>query len=98
VFALPSAKQCVSHRRFTIHIRKLPGITWVSAIVKINGKRVKTVKRAQITALISLVGLPKGSFVLSITAKASNGRTVTGTRTYHTCIRGRGHHNGPSKL
>jgi YVTN family beta-propeller protein len=85
-FSLPSAKQCVSHRRFTIHVRTLPGITWVSAVIKINGKRVKTLGRAHITALVNLVGLPKGTFVLSITAKASNGQTVTGTRTYHTCV------------
>ena len=84
-FSLPSAKQCVSKRRFTIHVRKLPGITWVSAVIKLNHKRIKTLKRSRITALVNLVGLPKGTFVLSITAKASNGQTVTGTRTYHTC-------------
>ncbi|HUC87118.1 MAG TPA: hypothetical protein VMR75_02210 [Candidatus Saccharimonadales bacterium] len=97
-FVLPSAKQCVSQRRFTIHVRQLPGITWVSAVIKINGRRVKTVKRSRISALISLVGLPKGTFVLSITAKASNSRTVTGTRTYHTCIPGRKHHYPTPKL
>jgi NHL repeat len=85
-FSLPSAKQCVSKRKFTIHVRKLPGITWVSAVIKINGKRVKSVGRAHITALVNLVGLPKGTFVLSITARASNGQSVTGTRTYHTCV------------
>jgi alpha-tubulin suppressor-like RCC1 family protein len=85
-FSLPPAKQCVSRRKFTIHMRTLPGIKWVSAVIKINGKRVRTVGRAHITALVNLVGLPKGTFVLSITAKASNGRTVTGTRTYHTCV------------
>jgi Regulator of chromosome condensation (RCC1) repeat len=85
-FSLPPANQCVSRRRFTIHVRTLPGITWVSAVIKINGKRVKSVGRSHITALVSLVGLPKGTFVLSITAKASNGQSVTGTRTYHTCV------------
>jgi hypothetical protein len=85
-FSLPSAKQCVSHRKFTIHVRKLPGITWVIAIIKINHKRIKTLGRSHITALVNLVGLPKGTFVLSITAKASNGQSVTGTRTYHTCV------------
>jgi hypothetical protein len=85
-FSLPSAKQCVSRRRFTIHVRKLPGITWVSAVIKINHKRIKTLGRVHITALVNLVRLPKGTFVLSITAKASNGQSVTGTRTYHTCV------------
>jgi alpha-tubulin suppressor-like RCC1 family protein len=85
-FALPPAKQCVSKRRFTIHVRTLPGITWTSAVIKIDRKRVKSVGRSHITALVNLVGLPKGTFVLSITAKASNGQAVTGTRTYHTCV------------
>jgi uncharacterized protein (DUF2147 family) len=95
-FSLPSAKQCVSHRKFTIHVRTLPGITWVSAVIKINRKRVKTVGRAHIQALINLVGLPKGTFVLSITARASDGQSVSGTRTYHTCVpRGNGHYGAP---
>ena len=85
-FTLPSAKQCVSRRRFVVHVRKLPGITWVGAVIKINHKRIKTLGRSHITALVNLVSLPKGTFVLSITAKASNGQTVTGTRTYHTCV------------
>jgi YVTN family beta-propeller protein len=85
-FSLPSAKQCVSHRKFTIYVRKLPGLTWISAVIKINHKRIKTIGRSHISALVNLVGLPKGTFVLSITAKASNGQSVTGTRTYHTCV------------
>jgi hypothetical protein len=54
--------------------------------VKLRGKRVKTVKRSRITAPIDLTGLPKGRFVVSITARTSDGRSVTGTRTYHTCV------------
>jgi YVTN family beta-propeller protein len=97
-FSLPSTKQCVSHRKFTIHVRKLPGITWVSAVIKINHKRIKTVGRSHITALVNLTGLPKGTFVLSITAKATNGRTVTETRTYHTCVPKSKRHYAPPKL
>lgn len=85
-FSLPPATQCVSRRRFTIHVRTLPGITWVAAVIKLNHQRVKTLGRAHITALVNLLGLPKGTFVLSITAKASDGQSVTGTRTYHTCV------------
>lgn len=95
-FSLPSAKQCVSHREFTIHVRKLRGITWVSAVIKINHKRIKTLGRAHITALVNLVGLPKGTFVLSITAKASNGQSAAGTRTYHTCApKSKSHYAAP---
>jgi YVTN family beta-propeller protein len=97
-FSLPSAKQCVSRRRFTIHVRTLPGITWIGAVIKINHKRIKTLKRSRITALVNLVGLPKGTFILSITAKASNGQSVAGTRTYHTCVPKSQRHYGPGKL
>jgi hypothetical protein len=53
--------------------------------VKVRGKRAKTVKRSRITALVNLTGLPQGRFTVSITATASDGRTVTGRRSYHTC-------------
>lgn len=86
----------MSHRKFAIHVRTLPGIKWVSAVVKINGRRIKTVGRSHITAVVNLTGLPRGTFVLSITAKASNGQTVTGTRTYHTCVpKGKSHYAAP---
>jgi hypothetical protein len=84
-FKLPSATACVSRRSFTIRIRRLAGITWVRAVVIVNGKRVKTVKRSRITAAVNLTGLPKGRFTVSITATATDGRTVTGQRRYHTC-------------
>ncbi|HWI72216.1 MAG TPA: hypothetical protein VNT55_09685, partial [Baekduia sp.] len=93
-FTLPPAKRCVSRRRFTIHIRKIPGVTFVSAVVKVRGKRVKTIGRSRIAAPVNLTGLPKGTFRVSITAKTADGRTVTGARTYHTCAPRR-HSSGP---
>jgi pyruvate/2-oxoglutarate dehydrogenase complex dihydrolipoamide acyltransferase (E2) component len=85
VFVLPSAKRCVSRRRFTIHVRKVAGITWAGAVIKIDHRRVKTIARKRIGAVVNLRSLPKGTFALSITATSTDGRKVTGTRTYHTC-------------
>jgi CSLREA domain-containing protein len=96
-FSFPSPRKCVSRRHFIIHIRKLPGITFVSATVKVNGKRVKVFRGSQLTAPVDLRGLPKGLFTVSITAKTSDGRTVTGKRSFHTCERKRPFH-GHSKL
>lgn len=94
--SLPPAKGCVSRRRFTVHVRTLPGITWVAAVIKINHKSIKSLGRSHISALVNLTGLPKGTFVLSITAKASNGQSVTGTRTYHTCVpKSKSHYGAP---
>lgn len=88
-FTLPSSKACVSRRSFTIRVRKLPGVSFVKAVVKVNGKRVKTVSRARITAPVNLKGLPSGRFRVSITATAADGRVVTGSRTYRTCAKKR---------
>jgi hypothetical protein len=85
VFTLPSARSCISRRHFRIRIHKVPGVTFVSAVVKLRGKRVKTLKGRRITAPIDLRGLPKGTYRVSITAKTSDGRSVSDARTYHTC-------------
>ena len=97
-FSLPSAKQCVSRRHFLLHVRRYPGVTWIGAVIKINHKRIRTLGRSHITALVDLRGLPKGTFVLSITATASDQRKVTGTRTYHTCVPNSKRHYPQGKL
>jgi hypothetical protein len=43
----PSAGRCLSRRRFAIRIRKLPGVTFLSAVVKVRNKGVK---RSRMTA------------------------------------------------
>jgi hypothetical protein len=88
----------VSHRRFLIHIQKLPGIVFVSATVTVNGKRAKLLKGSRLTAPVDLRGLPKGTFTVAITAKTSDGRTVTGERRYHTCVPKGKRHFAPPKL
>jgi hypothetical protein len=85
-FVLPPSTQCVSKRRFTIHVRQWRGLTWEKVVVALNGKQIKTIGRSNQTALVNLVGLPKGTFALKITATATNGETATGTRVYHTCV------------
>jgi hypothetical protein len=88
-FSLPSARACVSRRKFTIRIRKLPGVTWTGAKVRVRGKLVRTIKRSRITAPVNLTGLPRGRFTVAITATATDKRSATGKRTYHTCTRKR---------
>jgi hypothetical protein len=84
-FGLPASNRCVSGHALTLQVRKLAHVTWIGATVKVNGTRFKTLKRSQITEPAKLTGLPTGTFVLSITAKTSDGRSATTTRTYHTC-------------
>ena len=76
----------MSGRELTIELRKLPDVRWIGATVEVNGRRFETIKRAQLTRSVTLTGLPGGRFVLSITAKTSNGRSVIATRNYRTCV------------
>ena len=64
------------------------------AIVLLNGRRIKVVKRRVFqrqrhTATVNLRGLPKGTFKLKITVLTSAGASLTGTRKYHTCTKKR---------
>jgi hypothetical protein len=81
-----SAAKCTSRRSFTIRLRQRKRDPLVSAVVRVNGKKVKTVKRSRITAPVRLTGLPKGRFTVRITAKTRSGKTVSGARRYKTCV------------
>ncbi len=83
--ALPSVKQCVSHRALTIQVLKVSGVTVLGVTVKVDGRLFKNFKRFQVQRFLTLSGLPKGTFALSATASATDGRTVTVTRTYRAC-------------
>ena len=89
VHGLPATKRCVSRRSFTIRLRHPKGAQIGSATVKVNGKTVATRKGKRVTAPVNLQGLPKGTYKVSITVKLTDGRTVSGTRTYRTCVKKR---------
>lgn len=85
---LPSQgkRTCLSRRSFRIRLRQPKGDPLVSATVKVNGKRVKVVQGARLTAPVDLRGLPKGRYTVSITAVTTTGRTIAGSRRYRTCV------------
>jgi hypothetical protein len=84
-FALPSTLQCVADRTLKLRLRKLRHVKWLGATIKVDGKRVKTVKRSQVTRPVTLTRLPRGRFALSITARANHHRRAKAKRTYHAC-------------
>jgi hypothetical protein len=90
VIALPSSKRCASRRRFRIHVKRTAGVTYASAAVFVNGKRVKVVKQARLTAPVDLRGLPKGRFSVKIVVTTVDGRKVSATRRYRACAAKRG--------
>jgi ABC-2 type transport system ATP-binding protein len=78
----PSARRCVSHRRFEIrlprHVR--------SARVTVAGKRVKTFRRAgRLRATVDLRGRTRSKVKVRAVARTVGGRTLRDTRTYRIC-------------
>lgn len=82
---LPSAKACVSRRRFTIRLRAPKGVKIKEARVFLNNRKFAVRKGSKITAKIDLRGLPKGKFKLKITMVPNSGKAISATRTYRTC-------------
>jgi hypothetical protein len=79
-------KGCVSRRSFRIRLREPKGDALASAVVFVNGKRVKAVRGERLTARVDLRGLPKGRYKVRIVARTVLGRTMRGTRRYRTCV------------
>ncbi len=97
VVQLPGAKACFSKRSFRIRLRQPGGLKIAKADVFVNGKSVKVVTGARVTAPVDLRNLPKGRFIVRIKVTATDGRTLTGTRKYRTCAKKR-HGSGSPKL
>ena len=88
IVRLPSAKRCVSRRKFRIRIRRIKGQgIYKQVVVSVNGKRAKVVRGVRDTAAVDLRGLPKGRFKVRITVTLADGRKVSSTRTYRTCAK-----------
>jgi hypothetical protein len=85
-FGLPSARRCVSRRKFTIRLVAPKGVTIKRATVVINRKRIK-VRRSgtRFVATVDLRGFPKGRFTVKITITTVSGKTIKGSRRYRTC-------------
>jgi hypothetical protein len=90
VASLPSARRCVSRRRFRIRLRAPRGDKLRRAEVRVNGKRVRVVRGRRLTAPVDLRGLPRGRFKVEIRVATLSGRRLRGTRRYRTCVPKRG--------
>jgi hypothetical protein len=77
---------CASPRRFTVHIAQTPGLRYRRIRIVLNGRRLATrITKREVTAAVDLQGLPKGTYILRITAETTHRRKITEIRTYHTC-------------
>ena len=89
---LPSSKACLSQRKLTIHVAehltKSAGNAKIkSAEVLLAGRVVAKLKGSDLVAHVSLVGLTKGSFEITVKATTTTGKTVSASATFHTCKR-----------
>jgi FG-GAP repeat len=89
---LPSSKGCLSQRKLTIHVAE--HIVQASGAVKIKsaevllaGRVVAKLKGSDLVAHVSLMGLEKGSFKVTVKATTTAGRTLTASSTFRTCVR-----------
>jgi ABC-2 type transport system ATP-binding protein len=79
---LAPRRTCISHRRFQIRMPKAVR----TARVTLNGKRVKTFRRAgRVRAVIDLRGRARSTVKVRAVARTKGGRTLHQTRTYHVC-------------
>jgi outer membrane protein assembly factor BamB/plastocyanin len=84
--AAPTARRCVSRRRFEIRLQAPRGQRLRRARVTVNGKRVKVSRRkGRLRAVVDLRGLPKGRFSVRVVGVTTRGKRVRQTRVYRTC-------------
>lgn len=78
-------RSCASRRSFRIRVRTRKADPVVRATVAVNGRTVRVLRGSRLTAPVSLSGLPKGRYSITITATTKSGRKLTGVRRYRTC-------------
>jgi hypothetical protein len=87
-FGLPSAKQCLSRRRFPLRVKQPPGVTIAKVSITLNNKRLKVRKAdGRFRTVVDLRGLPKGRFTVKIVVTTRSGKTIRGARRYKTCTK-----------
>ncbi len=88
VLGTKSSKAKTSSRRIKIHVKVPRGAKLSRVTVKVNGKKVKTLKGKAASANIELINLPcsTGATKIQISVTLANGKTVTATHSYHLCV------------
>jgi hypothetical protein len=83
VLSLPSAKSCISRRKFVIRVRAPHGLAVTSTTVFVNSRKAGSGRGSR--AVINLKGLPRGKVKVKVVALLSDGRQLVLKRTYKTC-------------
>jgi hypothetical protein len=83
---LPSAKQCLSARRFKIRLKDPKYDPFKKVTITVNGHKIATSRKGSyVVATIRLKGLPEGAFTIKVRATTVLGHHLSARRTYHIC-------------
>jgi hypothetical protein len=86
IVSLPSSKRCVSRRRLRLALHAPAGTTIRSATVRIGTGRARRLSGKALRGVpVSLRGLAKGRYTVTVKVTFADGRSVTLRRTYRTC-------------
>jgi PKD repeat protein len=85
VITLPSATSCVSRRTLRITLHTPSGATIRKTTISVTGHKAKSYTGARAHAPITLTGLPKGKYTVTVTVTLSTKKTLKLVRRYKTC-------------
>ena len=86
VIALPAAsKSCTSRRTLKITLHAPKGTTIARTTVSVTGRKAMSYTGSRAHAPITLTGLPKGTYTVTVKVTLSTKKTLTLARKYKTC-------------
>jgi hypothetical protein len=88
---LKAIKGCLSKRKFTAHPKAGKSVKLVRVELLINGKRKSTSSIRHGATTINLIGLKKGTYVVTMVATDTKGRKYVDNRKFKTCVPGKHH-------
>jgi hypothetical protein len=81
----PPAPACRARKPLKIAIKGPKRGRVASAVVYVNGKRVKSLRGRRVPKRVTLRGLPAGRSVVKVVVRSTSGRKVTRRKRYTTC-------------
>jgi hypothetical protein len=83
---MPAASKCVRNRKLTVRFKKPPkGYSVKTITVRVNNRKVATIKGAKLKKPLYLRKLPKGTFTVTVSITLKKGKGLTERRRYTAC-------------
>jgi sugar lactone lactonase YvrE len=85
VIRLRSASACLMRRRLTIRLVRFAGVKYKSAVVRVNGRKVRTLRGRALRRPVVLKRLTGRRIKVKVAVTTSKGRKYSLTRRYRVC-------------